>query len=155
MAAEVVLITDTGDEVWLAGGNLDQSGTVTFRHLRAGDRVVARPVVPARSLFEVPAPAPMVLVAGDNRSDLQLDEVPRAVLDGTVRYSNGDPVTVGEVTVTQQYRGFSQTFTSSLDGDGTYRIEALPGEAQVAVGAGMMGPEERRVGTEGGREGRD
>src|SRR3546814_10056249 len=80
----------------------------------------------------------MVLVAGDNRSDLQLDEVPRAVLDGTVRYSNGDPVTVGEVTVTQQYRGFSQTFTSSLDGDGTYRIEALPGEAQVAVRAGML-----------------
>src|SRR3546814_13702908 len=88
--------------------------------------------------------------------------------DGTVRYSNGDPVTVGEVTVTQQYRGFSQTFTSSLDGDGTYRIEALPGEAQVAVRAGMLrdartvelstsGPrtedftvrsEERRVGTE-------
>src|SRR3546814_16805171 len=34
MAAEVVLITDTGDEVWLAGGNLDQSGTVTFRPLR-------------------------------------------------------------------------------------------------------------------------
>src|SRR3546814_2878121 len=58
--------------------------------------------------------------------------------DGTVRYSNGDPVTVGEVTVTQQYRGFSQTFTSSLDGDGTYRIEALPGEAQVAVRAGML-----------------